>query len=317
MADGIIELWRVKEYEKNVYIRCQQKDSRLAAFAIQTTQHSKLKAFDILGKTEAVERVDRYGDTPNIEVPHNRRAVVLKDYDWGKLIDDMDVLRTLNDPTNPYVQIMGNAFMRKKDKIFIAAALGVAREGEEGDSLVALPDAQRIAPFTGSALTNLNVEALRHLKYKFDAADVDPDMVKHLAVSPSQIRALLAQTEVTNADYNTVKALVEGKIDSFMGFKFHVSNLLPTVGDNSFETDVVKSFSVTTGECGSGTSSSGFRRCIAWVEDGLRMSTGAGFSAEISKRADKKNIPQIYGKMAMGGVRMEDVKVIEVNCKES
>lgn len=317
MADGTIELWRVREYEKNVYIRAQQKDSRLAAFAIQTTQHSKLKAFDILGSTEAQERVDLYGDTPNIEVPHNRRAVVLKDYDWGKLIDDMEILRTLNDPTNPYVQIMSNAFMRKKDKIFIAAALGLAREGEEGDTSALLPDAQRIAPFASGALTNLNVECLRHLKYKFDAADVDPDMMKHVAVTPSQIRALLAQTEVTSSDYNTVQALVQGKVDSFMGFKFHVSNLLPVVGDNSFEPDVVKSFSVTTGEAGSGTSSTGFRRCIAWVEDGMRMSTGAGFSAEISKRADKKNINQIYGKMAMGGVRMEDVKVVEINCKES
>jgi hypothetical protein len=164
----------------------------------------------------------------------------------------------------------------------------------------------------------MNVETLRLLKYKFDAADVDPDMMKHLAVTPAQIRALLAQTEVTSSDYNTVQALVAGKVDSFMGFKFHVSNLLPVVGDNSFETDTAYTYNVTTGlyDAG-GTTSTGSRRCIAWVEDGLRMATGAAFSAEISKRADKKNIPQIYGKMAMGGVRMEDVKVIEVNCKES
>ena len=40
-----------------------------------------------------------------------------------------------------------------------------------------------------------------------------------LACSSSQINALLQQPEVTSYDYNTVRALAEGKIDTFLGFR--------------------------------------------------------------------------------------------------
>lgn len=38
---------------------------------------------------------------------------------------------------------------------------------------------------------------------------------------------LLRETEVSSYDFNNVKALVEGKIDTFMGFKFIRTQRLP------------------------------------------------------------------------------------------
>lgn len=307
-----LEPWRVREYAKNVYIAAQQKDSRLSMMADWESQASKLKAYDVLGSTTAIERTNRYGDTPNVEVPHSRRCVKLKEYEWGKLIDDVDVLKTINDPTNPYVKIMSAAFKRKMDDIFIDRALGSALEGEDGDSSVALPNTQKIASVASGALSNLNVDTLRLAKYYFDNAEIDPEEERYFGVTAYALKGLLEQTEITSADYNTVKALVKGEIDTFMGFKFVLCN--------RFEANTASTtFSLTTGEYDAGGSaiSSSSSKCIAWVKSGIKMTSGKDVNVEVTPRADKRNIPQIYGWMSIGGVRMEDVKVIEVNVTNS
>jgi len=308
--NSLLEEWRVREFEKNVYINAQQRDSRIASQAIWGMQKSKLKSYDIINTTSVVERLDRYGSTPNIDVDHARRSVFLKEYEWGKLIDDIDTIRTLNDPKNPYTKIMTYAFKRKMDEIFIEKALGNALEDEDGGTTQALPNTQHIAAVSGGALSGLNIDALRLAKYKFDSQDIDPDATRYFAITAKQLQDLLEQTEITSADYNVVKALVAGQVDTFMGFKFILTNLLDT------EPDVVN-YNVTTGEYDAGgTSGQDNRRCIAWVADGMRMTTGKGFSARISERDDKRYIPQIYGWMSIGGVRMEDAKVVEINCTE-
>jgi len=306
-----IEEWRIKEFANNVYHLSQQKDSRMWAASRQETMHSKRKFFDVLGSTEAVVRSVRNGDTPNLDIAHSRRAVDLVDYNWGKLVDDVDILRNLNDPTNEYAKAMVMGFKRRKDKVIRDAMLGLAYYGEEGGSSIALPTAQKIAAVASGALSNMNIETLRFAKYKFDAADIDPDLPRFLAVTPSQIRALLAQTEVTSSDYASVKALVMGQIDTFMGFKFIQTNLLENESDSSVK------FNITTGAYdGGGTASTG-RKCIAWVPDGVIVATGIDLKTRVDERADKNYSTQVYGEMSIGAARLEDVKVLYIGCKES
>lgn len=308
---AIIEEWRVREFEKGVYILAQQRNNRLSGYASQGTQHSKMKSYDRLGSTEFVERTTRYGDTPNIDVDHTRRSIILKDFHWGKLVDDIDVLRTLNDPTNPYMQIMSFGAKRRMDRLFRDRILGTALEGEDGDTSTAFPNTQKIAAVDSGSFSNMNVETLRMIKEMFDSADFDEgEEQRYIAVTSSQIRKMLTETEITSADYNTIKALAMGKIDDFMGFKFIRSELLDleTAGDT---------FDQTTGEYSAGGDSAvGQRRCFAWVPSGVKFVTGKGFSASVDKRTDKSNMPQIYGWFSAGCTRLEDVKVIQVNCKE-
>ena len=307
-----IEEWRIKEFSNNVMHLSQQKDSKMWSQARQETMHSKRKFFDVIGSTEAIVRSVRNGDTPNLDIEHSRRACDLVDYNWGKLVDDVDVLRTLNDPTNEYAKAMVMGFKRRKDKVIRDAMLGTAYAGEEGGTSVVLPNAQKIAAINsaGNAFANMSIETLRHAKYKFDAADVDPELPHYLAVTPSQIRALLAQTEVTNSDYAAVKALVMGQIDTFMGFKFIVTNLLEN------ESDANVKFTLSTGEYGSGGSASTGRKCIAWVPDGVIVATGIDMKARVDERADKNYSNQVYGEMSIGAVRLEDAKVLYIGCKE-
>jgi len=49
-----------------------------------------------------------------------------------------------------------------------------------------------------------------------------PGSGRHIAVSAAGLEDLLSVTQVQSSDYNSVRSLVSGELDTFMGFKFHV-----------------------------------------------------------------------------------------------
>ena len=64
-----------------------------------------------------------------------------------------------------------------------------------------------------------------------DANEVDEDEMKYIVVTAQQVTNLLETTEVTNSDYNTVKALAEGDINYVHGLSLrsHRARQLPTL----------------------------------------------------------------------------------------
>ena len=110
-------------------------------------------------------------------------------------------------------------------------------------------------------------------------------------VSASQIQSLLRTTEVTSNDYNTVKALVAGEINTFMGFEFIRTQLLPVA--------------------------SNIRRCMFYPRSGITFAAAEMVDVDIGPRRDKRNSQQVYVSHDIGAVRMEEVKVIEVSCDET
>ena len=128
-------------------------------------------------------------------------------------------------------------------------------------------------------------------KELLDNSDVDPSIPRHIVVGPAQISALLNTTEVKSSDFNTVKALARGELDSFLGFQFHTSTRLSKSGN--------------------------IRKCFAWAEDGLLLGVGRDVMARITERDDKSYSTQVYYCATFGATRMEEEKVVEVNCDES
>lgn len=299
----------VQQYSANVFHLSQQKGSRLRPLVRQETQKGKNAFFDRIGSVTAVLRTTRHGDTPQLDTPHSRRRVSLGDYEWADLIDDQDKIRTLIDPQSEYAMAAMWALGRAMDDVIIAAAVGTAYGGETGSSSVVLPDSQKYAANNGSAFSNLNVLTLRAVKKLFDAADVDESIPRYFAIGSSQLQSLLAQTEVTSSDYASVKALVMGQVDTFMGFKF--------IRTERLTGSLTYTASATTGAVGSGTSDTGCRQCFAWAHDGLLLSVGEDMVGRIDVRPDKGYSTQVYARMSIGSTRMEEVKVVEVACKES
>jgi hypothetical protein len=241
--------------------------------------------FDQVGAVTAVKRTSRHSDTPQIDTPHARRRVSLVDYEFADLIDEQDKVRLLIDPTSSYAQAAAYAMGRAMDDEIISAAIGTAFTGETGSTSTA--NANQIVH--GSA--GLTIAKLRTAKQTLDLNSVDPSIPRHIIVGPKQITDLLGTTEVTSSDFNTVKALANGEINQFLGFNFIVSNRL--------------SLSGTT------------RSCIAYAQDGIALGVGKDVTARIDERADKGYATQVYYCASFGATRMEEDKVVEVQCTES
>lgn len=133
---------------------------------------------------------------------------------------------------------------------------------------------------------------------------------RYMAIQSSQLENLLSETETTSSDFNTVKALVNGELNSFMGFEFVRLERLALTSSTTA--------TAATGAVGSGASLTGTNRaCIAWAEQGLLLSTGEDFVTKMSERDDLGYAMQVYCRMSIGAVRMEEEQVVEVICKEA
>ena len=279
------------------------------------SQLGKSAFYDRIGAVTAVRRTSRHADTPQIDTPHSRRRVALVDYEWADLIDDSDRLRLLMDPTSEYSMAAMWALGRAMDDEIIAAGSGTAYSGEEGSTSVTLPNASKLVAHDGTATAgvNLNVRTLRAVKRKLDGYDVDPSIRRYFAITSSQLDSLLGETQVTSSDYNSVKALVQGEVNSFMGFEFIRTERLVRPSANI-------TFTVTTGAVGSGTGTlvaTTSRSCLAWAEDGLILATAQDIKARVSERDDKSYSTQVFASMGIGSTRMEEEKLVEVNCSEA
>jgi hypothetical protein len=277
----------VQQFSSNVQLLSQQRGSLLRNAISEESVTGEKAFFDQVGSVAAVKRSSRHGDTPLLETPHSRRMVTMDTYEWADLIDDADKVRMLIDPTSTYAQAAAAAMGRSMDDEIITAALGASKTGKSGSTSTSFDSNNQIA--NGSA--DMTLAKLIEAKKILDSNDVDPSIRRYIAVSPAQIESLLNNTTVTSSDYNTVKALVQGEIDTFLGFKFIVSNRLSKEGN--------------------------IRSCFAWAEDGIKLAVGKDVMARIDERSDKSYSTQVYYCATFGATRMEEAKVVQIDCDES
>jgi hypothetical protein len=278
----------VEQYSANIQLLSQQSGSRLRDKVRLETVVGKNAFFDQVGAVTAVARTVRHSDTPQFDTPHSRRRVSLVDYEYADLIDDLDKVRLLADPTSSYAQAAANAMGRAMDDAIIAAAFGTAYTGVAGATSTSLPSSQI---YSEAGTDGLTINKLKAAKRYLDLSDVDPSISRFIVVGPRQIDDLLGTIQVTSADYNTVKALAMGDINTFMGFNFVMSNRLPITSSK--------------------------RSVLAFAQDGLLLAVGKDATARIDERSDKGYATQVYYSAAFGATRMEEPKVVKIECYEN
>ena len=276
----------VNQYQNTIRLLCQQGESRLEGTTIPPiAMKGEYLYWERLGATEAQALTSRHGDTPNIEPDHSRRRSAAQPYVWATLLDRADAARMLVDPKATYQEGARKAFYRTKDRIILAALGGTAYSGKTGTVAVALPDGQKVAH--GS--TGMTITKLLTAKQLLDEAEA-PDEGRYFVCPSESIIDLLGTTEVTSADYNTVRALVSGTIDSFLGFKFIRSESIYL--ENSSSTTTWYNYAFCKGAVGMGTLEEMFIR--------------------LTERSDKNFAWQPYLSMDLGSTRVEDEMVVEV-----
>ncbi len=307
-----IEQWRVQQYTANVYQLSQQKGSRIGPVVRSEVFKGKAEFFDRLGLAVAQKKAGRNTPTPNLDINHSRRMVTTSMYEWATLVDRKDKLQNIHDPENQYAISARNALGRSMDDVLIAAALGNAATGEDGSGSSALGNAQQVLAVSGSAASRMNILALLKAKLLFDQAEAEGP--RYFVHSAGFLEAMLEQTQVTSADYNSVKALVKGELDTYLGFTFIHSERLPlfsATGASAATFDPSSGlYSVAGGALTPGaTTVAG----IAFVQDGLLLGKNEEAVGRIDERSDMSYSHQVYASMDFGAVRMEEVKVVQIN----
>ena len=285
----------VKQYGDTLHLSVQQRGSRVRpTIMIQQPINGEFAFIDRIGSTEAQISTTRFGDSPLIHTPYIRRRVGMQNAEWGELIDSQDKLRMLIDPTSQLMLNATFALGRQVDGILFDAMYGTAYGGKDGAVAVTFPAGQQVAVnFGASSNTGLTVEKLREARRILRKNEVDPmvDGSLYIIVTATQLDNMLATTEVTSADFNSVKALVNGEINTFMGFNWVHSELVPVDGTS-------------------------YRRVPAYASSAIGMGIGMEPQSALAPRPDKKFIPYAFYTQAFGAVRLEEEKIVEIKCAE-
>ena len=283
-----IEKNYVNQFRSNLELGLQQKGSKLEQTVRVETQSAEFDYYDSIGATKARRVTERHGDTPLISTPHDRRRVGLVDYDWADLIDKKDKIRLLADPTSSYQVNARYAMGRARDEEIINAFYGKAYTGKDGATEVSFKTGNIIS--AGASETGLTIEKLIDARTIALEKQNDPDEEWFVGITAKQLNNLLNVDKIQSQDYNNIKALVEGKVDTFMGFKFVISELFQKVEDN--------------------------RLCPVWCKSGMLLAVGEDITVDVSVRNDKRNATQIYVAQSIGATRMHEDKVFQIKCKE-
>jgi len=283
------------QFDNNWKHLVQQKNSRLKEYCTLDSIEGKEKSYNQLDATSMTQITDRSRETRITDQSMAKRWIRPLNYDCAKLVDEFDeqFLGEVVLPTSPIIQSHGAAYARTCDKIIIDALGGTAYTGTTGTTATVLPAGQKIAAnyVESGAVANsgLTIAKLRAAKFLFDSNEVDEEEERILVVSAKQLQDLLRTTEVTSADYNTVRALVDGTLNTFMGFKFRRSQQLPLAVD--------------------------IRSCFAYVKSGIVLAE-RGLKTHMDIRTDLSHSLQIRSVASLAAVRMEEKKVVEIACDE-
>jgi hypothetical protein len=285
-----------QQYASTIELLLQQRGSKLRdTCTFHSIRGAKAAVpVDQIGKVEATKRTTRYPPLAPADTPTDRPWVYPSDYDWNDLIDTIDKLRIITDPTSSYAINGTYAIGRAQDREIIAAFFGDRKTGESGGTTVSFPAGQQVAVnFGASGAVGLTVAKLREAKRLLMAAQVDLDMDPvNCPLTAKQHDNLLGEIQVVSLDFNEKPVLVEGRITRFLGFSMPNTELLSI-------------------------DASSYRRVPAYAKSGVHLAMWNDISTDISVRKDLAGLPfQVYVFGTFGATRSEEAKVVEIKCAE-
>lgn len=285
------------EYSKNWEMLAQQMDSRLGAAVTPTTITGKRRKFNQLDEGEMSEVTERKGDTPDGDSTGSSYWIFRRKFEKVIVFDEDDEIQlgTIALPDSDEVASMAAASNRTKDRVIIQAFDGTRYIGENGTTsdsfLAAMSIAVDYVASGSTANSGLTLAKISRAKKLLDEQEVD-DGDRYFAHSSQQLQDMLLVDKMTSEDYASVKALVDGKIDRFLGFKFVRTELLT----RNTSTDV--------------------RTCFAWQKSAIKFADG-GRNTHMDMLPSRRHCKQIRGVYRCGAVRTENEKVVRIYADES
>ena len=236
--------------------------------------------FPKIGKGSATIRVPQTDVTP-LNVTYSQVTATMADYIAAEYSDIFNQQKVNFNERQELVQVVSGAIARRMDQVVLDALAATSTTAILND--------------VGGTDTNLNVAKLRAAKKTLDAKNV-PAEGRTIIVHANNLSSLLSETEVTSSDFNSVKALVTGDIDTFLGFKFI------TLGDRD--------------EGGLAIDGSNDRTIFAFHRDAVGLGIGMGQQSRVDYIPEKTSF-LVASMFSAGAVAIDDEGIIPITCRES
>jgi hypothetical protein len=237
--------------------------------------------FPKVGRGVATVRVPQTDVTP-LNVGFSSVTLTLADFNAAEYSDIFSQAKVNFDERQELVQVVAGAMGRRQDQMILDALNG------SSTSLTVSND-------IGASDSNMNIAKLREAKRLLDKGNVPPDG-RHIIIHANGLSNLLSETSVTSSDFNSVKALVQGEINTYLGFTFHV------LGDRS--------------EGGLPIDGSLDRTCFAFHKDAVGYGEGIAMRTEINYIAEKTSwlVNEVF---SAGAIAIDDEGIVKITCRET
>ena len=280
MAIGLSNAF-VTLFDAEVKQAYQAKAELVSAVRQRRGVEGSTAKFPKVGKGVATLRIPQTDVTP-LNVDFSQVTATMEDWNAAEYSDIFMQQKVNFDERQELVQVVANAIGRRQYQLIIDAL------NASGTSLTVDND-------IGGADSNLNVAKLREAKKLLDKNNVPPQD-RHVVIHANSLASLLSETAVTSSDFNTVKALVSGEINTYLGFTFHV------LGDRT--------------EGGLTVDGSLDRTVLAFHKDAIGYAEGMGPKTEINYVPEKTSF-LVNAMFSAGAVAIDAEGIVDITCRES
>ena len=280
MAIGLSNAF-VTLFDAEVKQAYQAKAQLVGATRMRRGVEGEVVKFPKVGKGAATLRVPQTDVTP-LNVDFSQVTATLQDWNAAEYSDIFMQQKVNFDERQELVQVLSSAIGRRQDQLIL-------------DALTASGTSLTVSNDIGGSDTNLNVAKLREAKKLMDKNNVPP-MDRHMVIHANSLASLLSESTVTSSDFNTIKALVQGEIDTFLGFKFHV------LGDRA--------------EGGLAIDGSLDRSLFAFHKQAMGYAEGIAPRTEINYIAEKTSY-LVNTVLSAAAVAIDDEGIVKLTCRES
>lgn len=205
-----------------------------------------------IAKTKAIQ------DSVNpMGITHVNKTATLSNWHAADYTDIFAQAEVNYDEKSELAKSVANAMGRRSDQIII-------------DAIAATATAASVNTDVGGTASGFNLDKLLRLARLMNATGV-PKTGRHLAITARGLEQALLVSQFSSADYNGLRALQSGDINSFGGFMWHVFDDRTGTGQ----------------EGGLPIVSGAIRQGWAWHEESVGLAIGIDFRTEINYVAEK------------------------------
>jgi len=202
----------VIEFDSEVKHEYQGMGRLRNTVTLRTNVTGESYKFARTGQGLANQKASQADVTP-MDITYARQTATMENWLAPEYTDIFDQAEVNFDEKQELAKTIAKALARREDQIIIdsitAATFSTTPTNADTGKTLATAAA-------GLTLTELRAASTGLTDRGVESGD------RFIALTAGALNSLLGETSITSSDFNSVKALVNGEIDSFMGFKFNV-----------------------------------------------------------------------------------------------